>query len=157
MTPLGKFNKQSMEFIGKFSRFQAGYSEFYSNYPSWILVYQFFDEIQIKSRFRKSYRIKKLYLKSCLFWLQKSSLCIKSTTISRMVVALLLIVIALIIIAIFLVCFFHCRRANEERSPLHSNRKSHPIEIWPNLLSLFCIELLWVALLFLCNNKSLSW
>ncbi|KAF1752806.1 hypothetical protein GCK72_019361 [Caenorhabditis remanei] len=49
--------------------------------------------------------------------------------IYRMVVALLLIVIALIIIAIFLVCFFHCRRANEERSPLHSNRKSHPIEI----------------------------
>ncbi|CAO4376744.1 Protein CBG20554 [Caenorhabditis briggsae] len=49
--------------------------------------------------------------------------------IYRMVVALLLIVIALIIIAIFLICFFHCRRPNEERSPLHSNRKSHPIEI----------------------------
>ncbi|CCD66960.1 Envelope glycoprotein N [Caenorhabditis elegans] len=50
--------------------------------------------------------------------------------IYRMVVALLLIVIALIIIAVFLICFFHCRRANnEERSPLHSNRKSHPIEI----------------------------
>uniref|UniRef100_A0A1I7U2U7 US6 n=1 Tax=Caenorhabditis tropicalis TaxID=1561998 RepID=A0A1I7U2U7_9PELO len=49
--------------------------------------------------------------------------------IYRMVAALLLIVIALIIIAIFLICFFHCRRQNEERSPLHGNRKSHPIEI----------------------------
>ncbi|CAB3397105.1 unnamed protein product [Caenorhabditis bovis] len=50
--------------------------------------------------------------------------------IYRMVLALLLIVIALIVIAIFIICFFHCRRIHEERhSPLHSNRKNHPIEI----------------------------